>query len=170
MLPHMFGVCDRAEPVMHSPSCSPQCGLRTSGTGSALRSRPFRGSIPNLCVLLSTLGLWDYSHQPMTRSQTGWLDLVCSGLSPPTYCRFLPAHLPTGLSCMIHAIPAINCWATFVLSLRGQVHRLVIEKPSTSPWSQDQPFSRAFPVLGSFDPTNAQSGRRSPQSSASESQ
>ena len=68
-----------------------QCCLRSKGTVSALRLDPFRGSIPNLCVLLSTLGPGNCSPRSMTRSQTGWLGLICSGLSPPTYCRFLPA-------------------------------------------------------------------------------
>ena len=98
MFPHMLGVYDHAEPAAHSPFRAQQCCLRRTGSPSALRFYPFRGSIPNLCVPLSTLGPWDYSHQPMTRSQTGWLGLVCSGLSPPTYCRFLPAHPRRGIT------------------------------------------------------------------------
>ena len=98
MFPHMLGVFDRAEPASHSPFIA-LCSVAFDVRGESRRSgfSPFRGSIPNLCVLLSTLGLRDYSRRPMTRSQTGWLDLACSGLSPPTYCRFLPAHPRQGL-------------------------------------------------------------------------
>ena len=95
MFPHMLGVLDRAEPVKHF-----RLFIALSSVAFELRRHsrhsgfsPFRSSIPNLCVPLSTLGLLNYFNRPMTRSQTGWLRLVCSGLSPPTYCRFLPAHL-----------------------------------------------------------------------------
>src|SRR4030095_10909611 len=92
---HMPGVFDRAEPAAHSPYRAQQFCLRASGRLSALRVSPFRGSIPSLCIPLSTLGLRNYSRLPMTRSQTGWLGLVCSGLSPPTYCR-LTGAVPRG--------------------------------------------------------------------------
>ena len=94
MFPHMLGVSDRAEPASHSPFIalsSIAFEIRRDSRHSGFT--PFRSSIPNLCVPLSTLGLRHCYRRPMTRSQTGWLSLVCSGLSPPTYCRFLPAHL-----------------------------------------------------------------------------
>ena len=89
MFPHMLGVSDRAEPASHLPFIalsSVAFEIRRDSRHSGFT--PFRSSIPNLCVPLSTLGLRNYSRRPMTRSQTGWLRLACSGLSPPTYCRF----------------------------------------------------------------------------------
>ena len=94
MFPHMLGVSDRAEPASHSPSRALQCCLRLRGASRRSVFTPFRSSIPNLCVPLSTLGLRYCYRRPMTRSQIGWLGLICSGLSPPTYCRFLPALSP----------------------------------------------------------------------------
>ena len=95
MFPHMLGVSDRAEPASHSPNfialSSVAFEIRRDSRHSGFT--PFRGSIPSLCVPLSTLGLRYCYRRPMTRSQTGSLRLACSGLSPPTYCRFLPAHL-----------------------------------------------------------------------------
>lgn len=94
MFPHMLGVSDRAEPASHSPFIalsSVAFEIRRDSRHSGFT--PFRSSIPNLCLPLSTLGLRYCYRRPMTRSQTGWLRLVCSGLSPPTYRRFLPAHL-----------------------------------------------------------------------------
>ena len=89
MFPHMLGVSDRAEPASHSPlSRSAVLPSRYGETLGTPGLTPFRGSIPNLCVPLSTLGLRYCYRRPMTRSQTGWLRLACSGLSPPTYCRF----------------------------------------------------------------------------------
>jgi hypothetical protein len=79
MFPHMLGVSDRAEPASHSPFIalsSVAFQIRRDSRHSGFT--PFRGSIPNLCVPLSTLGLWDCSRRPMTRSQTGWLSLVCA--------------------------------------------------------------------------------------------
>ena len=100
MFPHMRGVFDRAEPASHSPSIAlGSVAFEFRGDSRHSGFNPFRGSIPNLCVLLSTLGLRNYSRQPMTRSQTGWLVLVCSGLSPPTYCRF-NRRTPGGVKCL----------------------------------------------------------------------
>ena len=106
MFPHMLGVSDRAEPASHSPSIA-LSSVAFEGRGVSRRSgfNPFRGSIPNLCVPLSTLGLRHCYRRPMTRSQTGWLRLVCSGLSPPTYCRFLPALSPVGVAWVLAPIP-----------------------------------------------------------------
>ena len=105
MFPHMLGVCDRAEPASHFRLFLALSSVAFNFWGQSRRSgfNPFRGSIPNLCVPLSTLGLRHRYRRPMTRSQTGWLRLVCSGLSPPTYCRFHRrspkgvAHLRPGL-------------------------------------------------------------------------
>ena len=58
---------------------------------------PFRSSIPYLCIPLSTLIRQNYSCLTMTRGQTDWLDLVCRGLSPLTYCRF-HRRTPVGAS------------------------------------------------------------------------
>ena len=53
----------------------------------------FRGSIPRLHVLLSTLHPHPYGPSYMTRRQCGSLLLHCMKLSFTTPCRLLPAHL-----------------------------------------------------------------------------
>src|SRR6266545_1564321 len=53
----------------------------------------FRGSIPRLHVLLSTLHPYPCGRRYMTRRQCGSLLLHCMKLSFTTPCRLLPAHL-----------------------------------------------------------------------------
>src|SRR6266545_7683427 len=53
----------------------------------------FRGSIPRLHVLLSTLHPYPCGPRYMTRRQCGSLLLHCMKLSFTTPCRLLPAHL-----------------------------------------------------------------------------
>jgi len=38
-----------------------------------------------------------------------------------------PSAVPPGLSCLTRAIPAINCWATVVLSLRDKESRPLLQ-------------------------------------------
>src|SRR2546423_8994852 len=90
--PCMLGVSDCAESLECLRWRIPQCGLPSLETGSALRSRLFRSSIPCLHVPLSTLRWQPCGWPRMTRGQDGSLLLSRMTLSFTPPRRFIPAH------------------------------------------------------------------------------
>src|SRR6476659_6944182 len=64
------------------------------------------------------------------------MSAVGTAEDPPEFIGQEPSAVPPGLRCLIRATPAINCWATVVLSLRDkettplvQVHNLTTINP-----------------------------------------
>jgi hypothetical protein len=82
-------VCDPAECVHPLPKRDEHCCLPCVGTMSALESCTLiSGLNTGPAHLLSTLHERHYCRSRMTRSQSGWLDLLCWGLTPLPSCRF----------------------------------------------------------------------------------